>query len=79
MPRHAVEPRHLYRQIADRLRALIRDGHYAVGSRLLAAIAAHHPEAAHAAMHVHLQRSQARYADAWPERHAAPAPPHACF
>jgi DNA-binding FadR family transcriptional regulator len=34
MPLHAVEPRRLYRQIADQLRVLIRQGEYAVGSRL---------------------------------------------
>lgn len=34
MPLQVVEPRRLYRQIADQLRALIRAGDYAVGTRL---------------------------------------------
>jgi DNA-binding FadR family transcriptional regulator len=34
MPLQAVEPRRLYRQIADQLRTLIRKGEYAVGTRL---------------------------------------------
>jgi GntR family transcriptional regulator, transcriptional repressor for pyruvate dehydrogenase complex len=34
MPLQAVEPRRLYRQIADQLRSLIRQGEYAVGARL---------------------------------------------
>ena len=34
MPAHAVEPRRLYRQIADRIGARIRDGEYAPGERL---------------------------------------------
>jgi GntR family transcriptional regulator, transcriptional repressor for pyruvate dehydrogenase complex len=34
MPIQAIEPRRLYRQIADQLRALIRGGEYAVGTRL---------------------------------------------
>jgi GntR family transcriptional regulator, transcriptional repressor for pyruvate dehydrogenase complex len=34
MPLQAVEPRRLYRQIADQLRLLIRRGEYAVGTRL---------------------------------------------
>ena len=34
MPLQSIEPRRLYRQIADQLRLLIRDGEYAVGSRL---------------------------------------------
>ena len=34
MPIHAIEPRRLYRQIADQLRALISQGEYPVGSRL---------------------------------------------
>ena len=34
MPIHAVEPRRLYRQIADQLRQLIDDGEFAVGDRL---------------------------------------------
>lgn len=34
MPIQTIEPRRLYRQIADQLRALIRDGEYAVGTRL---------------------------------------------
>lgn len=34
MPLQAVEPKRLYRQIADQLRALIRRGEYEVGSRL---------------------------------------------
>jgi GntR family transcriptional regulator, transcriptional repressor for pyruvate dehydrogenase complex len=33
---------------------------------VVAAIAAHKPEAARTAMQLHLQRSQERYADAWP-------------
>ncbi len=34
MPLHPVEPKRLYRQIADQLRALIRAGEFGVGSRL---------------------------------------------
>jgi DNA-binding FadR family transcriptional regulator len=34
VPIHAIEPRRLYRQIADQLRALISAGEYPVGSRL---------------------------------------------
>ena len=34
MPIHAIEPRRLYRQIADQLRDLVERGEYAVGSRL---------------------------------------------
>jgi GntR family transcriptional regulator, transcriptional repressor for pyruvate dehydrogenase complex len=34
MPIQTIEPRRLYRQIADQLRALIERGEYAVGSRL---------------------------------------------
>ena len=34
MPLQAIEPRRLYRQIADQLGALLRAGEYAVGSRL---------------------------------------------
>jgi GntR family transcriptional repressor for pyruvate dehydrogenase complex len=34
MPLHAIEPRRLYRQIADQLRALIAAGEFALGSRL---------------------------------------------
>ena len=34
MPIQAIEPRRLYRQIADQLRSLILGGEYAVGSRL---------------------------------------------
>jgi GntR family transcriptional regulator, transcriptional repressor for pyruvate dehydrogenase complex len=34
MPLQSIEPRRLYRQIADQLRALIRAGEYPVGSRL---------------------------------------------
>ena len=34
MPIQAVEPRRLYRQIADQLRTLIRGGEYPVGTRL---------------------------------------------
>ena len=34
MPLEAIEPRRLYRQIADQLRHLIDQGEYAVGSRL---------------------------------------------
>ncbi|HWB44243.1 MAG TPA: FadR/GntR family transcriptional regulator [Hyphomicrobiaceae bacterium] len=34
MPLAAIEPRRLYRQIADQLRQLIDDGEYAVGDRL---------------------------------------------
>lgn len=34
MPIHAVEPRRLYRQVADQLRKLIGSGEYAVGDRL---------------------------------------------
>ena len=38
---------------------------------IVAAIAAHKPEAARAAMHRHLENSQQRFADAWPR--ATPA------
>ena len=34
MPLQAIEPRRLYRQIADQLGALLRAGEYAVGSRM---------------------------------------------
>src|SRR5439155_961121 len=34
MPIHSIEPRRLYRQIADQIRALIRSREFAVGSRL---------------------------------------------
>lgn len=34
MPLEAVEPRRLYRQVADQLRQLIDDGEFAVGTRL---------------------------------------------
>ena len=34
MPLQSIEPRRLYRKIADQLRTLIRDGEYGVGSRL---------------------------------------------
>jgi GntR family transcriptional repressor for pyruvate dehydrogenase complex len=34
MPLQSIEPRRLYRQIAEQLRALIRAGEYPVGSRL---------------------------------------------
>jgi DNA-binding FadR family transcriptional regulator len=34
VPLHSIEPRRLYQQIADQLRALIRAGEYPVGSRL---------------------------------------------
>jgi len=34
MPLQSIEPRRLYRQIAEQLRALIRSGEYPVGSRL---------------------------------------------
>ncbi|TIP83510.1 MAG: GntR family transcriptional regulator, partial [Mesorhizobium sp.] len=34
MPIQAVEPRRLYRQIADQLRQLIDAGEFAVGDRL---------------------------------------------
>jgi DNA-binding FadR family transcriptional regulator len=34
MPLQAIEPKRLYRQIADQLRALIKAGEYAVGTRL---------------------------------------------
>ena len=34
MPLHVIEPRRLYRQIADQLRALLEDGEYAIGARL---------------------------------------------
>jgi len=34
MPLHTIEPRRLYRQIADQLRASIERGEFAVGSRL---------------------------------------------
>ena len=34
MPFQSIEPRRLYRQIADQLRGLVELGEYAVGSRL---------------------------------------------
>jgi DNA-binding FadR family transcriptional regulator len=34
MPLQSIEPRRLYRQIADQIRALIRSGEFAAGSRL---------------------------------------------
>src|SRR3954462_8123045 len=34
MPLQSIEPRRLYRQIAEQLRALIRPGEYDVGARL---------------------------------------------
>jgi DNA-binding FadR family transcriptional regulator len=34
MPFHSIEPRRLYRQIADQIRALIGSGEFAAGSRL---------------------------------------------
>src|SRR5258705_10923586 len=34
MPIQTIEPRRLYRQIADQLRGLVERGEYAVGSRL---------------------------------------------
>jgi DNA-binding FadR family transcriptional regulator len=34
MPLHSIEPRRLYRQIAEQLRGLIRGGEYPVGARL---------------------------------------------
>ena len=34
MPLHTIEPRRLYRQIAEQLRGLIRNGEYPLGSRL---------------------------------------------
>ncbi|MBU2289086.1 MAG: GntR family transcriptional regulator, partial [Gammaproteobacteria bacterium] len=34
MPLQIVEPKRLYRQIADQLRELIADGEFAVGARL---------------------------------------------
>src|SRR5512139_2401927 len=34
MPLQSIEPRRLYRQIADQLRGLILSGEYAVGARL---------------------------------------------
>ena len=34
MPLHTVEPKRLYRQIADQLRTLIADGEFTVGARL---------------------------------------------
>ncbi|QEI08837.1 FadR family transcriptional regulator [Pigmentiphaga aceris] len=34
MPLHAIEPRRLYRQIADQLRQLIEQGEYPVGARM---------------------------------------------
>jgi GntR family transcriptional repressor for pyruvate dehydrogenase complex len=34
MPIQSIEPRRLYRQIADQIRALIRSGEYSAGSRL---------------------------------------------
>jgi len=34
MPFQSIEPRRLYRQIADQIRALIKRGEFATGSRL---------------------------------------------
>src|ERR1700676_5332353 len=34
MPIHSIEPRRLYRQIADQIRTLIRAGEYVAGKRL---------------------------------------------
>lgn len=34
MPFHSIEPRRLYRQIADQIRSLIKDGEFTPGSRL---------------------------------------------
>src|SRR2546423_11640486 len=34
MPIHSIEPRRLYRQIADQIRTLIRAGEFTAGSRL---------------------------------------------
>src|SRR5207244_11594286 len=34
MPIHSIEPRRLYRQIADQIRTLIRSGEFSAGSRL---------------------------------------------
>ena len=34
MPFHSIEPRRLYRQIADQIRTLIKDGEFTPGSRL---------------------------------------------
>lgn len=34
MPFHSIEPRRLYRQIADQIRTLIRSGEFAAGARL---------------------------------------------
>src|SRR5262250_1560056 len=34
MPIHSIEPRRLYRQIAEQIRALIRSGEFSAGSRL---------------------------------------------
>src|SRR5437879_13724670 len=34
MPFHSIEPRRLYRQIADQIRGLIRSGEFPAGSRL---------------------------------------------
>src|SRR5207302_40380 len=34
MPFHSIEPRRLYRQIADQIRTLIRSGEFSPGSRL---------------------------------------------
>jgi DNA-binding FadR family transcriptional regulator len=34
MPFQAIEPRRLYRQIADQLRALIERGEFPIGTRL---------------------------------------------
>src|SRR6478735_3106447 len=34
MPVHAIEPRRLYRQVAEQLRTLIRGGEFKAGSRL---------------------------------------------
>src|SRR5438093_11682959 len=34
MPFHSIEPRRLYRQIADQIRGLIKSGEFPAGSRL---------------------------------------------
>src|SRR5450631_4170551 len=34
MPIHSIEPRRLYRQIADQIRTLIRSGEFSAGSKL---------------------------------------------
>src|SRR5947207_12906638 len=34
MPFHSIEPRRLYRQIADQIRGLIKSGEFPTGSRL---------------------------------------------